>query len=181
MFMSCGSVIVRSNPPKAVPHKSLFRINGLGKAKLPANQKLVFKRLKSLVQLGHVPKHDDRSSRAWLYGKLLVTLLAQKLTPHRARYFPLGLPTLGVGDPVVPRVNSVSRSTRSSKLSNRKSPCSKRSIRGIRLHKLSCGKVAPPTASIGEMACLVKSLQGQPERAALQKRLLCRLVGLPRP
>jgi len=24
-------------------------------------------------------KHDDRSSRAWLYGKLLVTLLAQKL------------------------------------------------------------------------------------------------------
>jgi len=40
---------------------------------------LVFKRLKSVAQLGHVPKHDDRSSRAWLYGKLLVTLLAQKL------------------------------------------------------------------------------------------------------
>src|ERR1700722_17907155 len=40
---------------------------------------LVFKRLKSLAQLGHLPKHDDRSSRAWLYGKLLVTLLAQKL------------------------------------------------------------------------------------------------------
>jgi len=31
---------------------------------------LVFKRLKSLAQLGRVPKHDDRSSRAWLYGKL---------------------------------------------------------------------------------------------------------------
>src|ERR1700727_2874217 len=40
---------------------------------------LVFKRLKSLAQLGHVPKHNDRSSRAWLYGKLLITLLAQKL------------------------------------------------------------------------------------------------------
>lgn len=40
---------------------------------------LVFKRLKSIAQLGHLPKHDDRSSRAWLYGKLLVTLLAQKL------------------------------------------------------------------------------------------------------
>ena len=40
---------------------------------------LVFKRLKSLAQPGHLPKHDDRSSRAWLYGKLLVTLLAQKL------------------------------------------------------------------------------------------------------
>lgn len=40
---------------------------------------LVFKRLKSLAQLGHLPKHDDRSSRAWLYGKMLVVLLAQKL------------------------------------------------------------------------------------------------------
>jgi hypothetical protein len=40
---------------------------------------LVFKRLKSLAQLEHVPMRDDRSSRAWLYGKLLVTLLAQKL------------------------------------------------------------------------------------------------------
>jgi hypothetical protein len=40
---------------------------------------LVFKRFKSLVQLGHVPKHDDQSSRAWLYGKLFVALLSQKL------------------------------------------------------------------------------------------------------
>ncbi|MGB8060718.1 MAG: hypothetical protein WCF26_02330 [Candidatus Sulfotelmatobacter sp.] len=27
----------------------------------------------------HVPKHDDRSCRAWLYGKLLIALLTQKL------------------------------------------------------------------------------------------------------
>ncbi len=40
---------------------------------------LTFKRLKSIVQLGHVPKQDDQSSRAWLYGKLLVALLSQKL------------------------------------------------------------------------------------------------------
>jgi hypothetical protein len=40
---------------------------------------LTFKRLKSIVQLGHVPKHDEQSSRAWLYGKLLVALLSQKL------------------------------------------------------------------------------------------------------
>ena len=38
---------------------------------------LAFKRLKTLAQLGHLPKYDDRSSRAWLYGKLLVALLAQ--------------------------------------------------------------------------------------------------------
>jgi hypothetical protein len=40
---------------------------------------LTFKRLKSIAQIGHVPKHDEKSSRAWLYGKLLVALLSQKL------------------------------------------------------------------------------------------------------
>ena len=40
---------------------------------------LVFKRLKTIAQLGHLPKHDRRSSRAWLYGKLLVALLVQKV------------------------------------------------------------------------------------------------------
>ena len=40
---------------------------------------LAFKRLKSLAELGHLPKHDARSSRAWLYGKLFVALLTQKL------------------------------------------------------------------------------------------------------
>src|SRR5665213_1204312 len=40
---------------------------------------LTFKRLKSLAQLGHLPKYDAQSSRAWLYGKLFVALLTQKL------------------------------------------------------------------------------------------------------
>jgi hypothetical protein len=40
---------------------------------------LTFKRLKSIAQIGHVPKHDDQSSRAWLYGKLFVDLLSQRL------------------------------------------------------------------------------------------------------
>ena len=40
---------------------------------------LLFKRLKCLALIGHVPKHDARSSRAWLYGKLLVALLTEKL------------------------------------------------------------------------------------------------------
>jgi hypothetical protein len=40
---------------------------------------LTFKRLKSIAQIGHVPKQDEKSSRAWLYGKLFVALLSQKL------------------------------------------------------------------------------------------------------
>lgn len=40
---------------------------------------LSFKRLKSLAQMGHLPKYDAQSSRAWLYGKLFVALLTEKL------------------------------------------------------------------------------------------------------
>jgi hypothetical protein len=59
-----------------------------------------------------------------------------KIDPHRARPFPLGLCTLGRSDHIVHRGNSVSRFTRSRKLSSRTSPSSRRSIRGIRLHML---------------------------------------------
>ncbi len=45
---------------------------------------LVFKRFKSLAGLGHLPKHDDDSAEAWLYGKLLTALLAEKFI-HQAR------------------------------------------------------------------------------------------------
>jgi hypothetical protein len=51
---------------------------------------LAFKRLKSLVQLGHLPKHDAHSSRVWLYGKLLVALLTQKLIRLGRTFSPWG-------------------------------------------------------------------------------------------
>jgi hypothetical protein len=51
---------------------------------------LMFKRLKSIMHLGHVPKEDDRSSRAWLYGKLLVALLSQKLARVGSAISPWG-------------------------------------------------------------------------------------------
>lgn len=40
---------------------------------------LVFKRMKTLAGLGALPKHNEQSARAWLYGKLLIALLGQKL------------------------------------------------------------------------------------------------------
>ncbi len=40
---------------------------------------LVFKRLKTLGGLGTLLNHDEQSARAWLYGKLLILLLGQKL------------------------------------------------------------------------------------------------------
>ena len=51
---------------------------------------LTFKRLKSLAQLGHLPKYDAQSSRAWLYGKLFVALLTQKLVRTGRELSPWG-------------------------------------------------------------------------------------------
>jgi hypothetical protein len=53
---------------------------------------LTFKRLKSIAQLGHLPKYHDQSSRAWLYGKLLVALLAQKMARLGNSISPWGYP-----------------------------------------------------------------------------------------
>ena len=49
---------------------------------------LVFKRFKSLAGLGHLPKHDPTSARAWLYGKLLVALLTEKTLRHASAVSP---------------------------------------------------------------------------------------------
>jgi hypothetical protein len=51
---------------------------------------LIFKRLKSLAGLGHLPKYDEVSSRAWLYGKLLVGLLVEKLITQASVISPWG-------------------------------------------------------------------------------------------
>lgn len=51
---------------------------------------LAFKRLKSLAGLGHLPKHDPASSRAWLYGKLLIALLTEKMQRYSEAFSPWG-------------------------------------------------------------------------------------------
>ena len=51
---------------------------------------LVFKRFKSIAQLGHLPKHSDDSSKAWLYGKLFVALLTNKLIHYATSFSPWG-------------------------------------------------------------------------------------------
>ena len=51
---------------------------------------LVFKRFKQIAQLGHVPKHDPESAQAWLYGKLFVALLTEKLIQEAQALSPWG-------------------------------------------------------------------------------------------
>jgi hypothetical protein len=47
---------------------------------------LAFKRLKGLLKLGHLPKKDPDSARAWMQLKLLLALVIEKLCED-ARFF----------------------------------------------------------------------------------------------
>lgn len=51
---------------------------------------LGFKRFKSLAQFGHLPKSNARSSKAWLYAKLFVCLLTEKLVAKADSFSPWG-------------------------------------------------------------------------------------------
>ena len=51
---------------------------------------LVFKRFKQIAQLGHLPKQDEESSKAWLYGKLFVALLTEKVLAQARALSPWG-------------------------------------------------------------------------------------------
>jgi hypothetical protein len=51
---------------------------------------LAFKRLKSLLGAGHVPKSDDRSARAWMQAKLLTALLLERLLLEAKVFSPWG-------------------------------------------------------------------------------------------
>jgi hypothetical protein len=54
---------------------------------------LAFKRMKSLLQLGHLKKVDKEGARAWLQGKLLVACLIEKLILTAERISPWGYET----------------------------------------------------------------------------------------
>lgn len=53
---------------------------------------LVFKRLKSIIGLGHLRKYDETSAHAWLQGKLFVALLTEALLRYGETFFPWGYP-----------------------------------------------------------------------------------------
>ena len=56
---------------------------------------LAFKRLKSLLQAGHLPKHDPSSCRAWMQAKVLIALLTDKLILESELFSPWGYQLLG--------------------------------------------------------------------------------------
>lgn len=53
---------------------------------------LAFKRLKSIIGLGHLKKTDIEAAKAWIHGKLLVAFLIEALIGAGQSFFPWGYP-----------------------------------------------------------------------------------------
>ena len=53
---------------------------------------MAFKRLKSIIELGHLRKTDLEGAKAWLHGKLLVAFFIEALITAGERFFPWGYP-----------------------------------------------------------------------------------------
>jgi hypothetical protein len=62
---------------------------------------LAFKRLKSLLGAGHVPKSDDQSARAWMQAKILSALLIERLLLEANLFSPWGY-QLPQSEPLAP-------------------------------------------------------------------------------
>lgn len=61
---------------------------------------LVFKRMKSILGLGHLPKRDPLSAQAWLEGKLFTGLLIERMVRAAESFSPWGYPLAGPAQPL---------------------------------------------------------------------------------
>lgn len=61
---------------------------------------LAFKRLKSIMGLGHLKKTDLEAAKAWIHGKLFVAFLIEALIVCGERFFPWGYPLCESAAPV---------------------------------------------------------------------------------
>ena len=77
-------------PPPTIPAQLLDDVLILEWYRVRWQVELAFKRIKSLAGLGHLPKYDASSSRAWLYGKLLVALMTERMQRYAGAFSPWG-------------------------------------------------------------------------------------------
>jgi DDE family transposase len=61
---------------------------------------LAFKRMKSIMGLGQLPKLSEASARAWIHGKLFVALLIERLLDAAEHFSPWGYRLDAKAEPV---------------------------------------------------------------------------------
>jgi hypothetical protein len=93
-LLYCEYVMIFSTAPEPFTAQEILEIY-----RLRWQIELVFKRFKQLAQLGHLPKEDEESSKAWLYGKHFVALLTERLIQKAESFSPWGYDVAATSEP----------------------------------------------------------------------------------
>jgi len=84
----------------SVPAQALTAVEIMELYRLRWQIELAFKRLKSIMGLGHLPKWSDASCRAWIHGKLFIALLIERLLDAAEAVSPWGYRLVAVPQPL---------------------------------------------------------------------------------
>lgn len=69
---------------------------------------LVFKRFKSIARIGALPKYTDSSAMAWLYGKMFIALLIERISSRLGAFSPWrAMPCSGGAQKLVERIQGI--------------------------------------------------------------------------
>lgn len=80
-------LILTSVPKEQLPAKAVLELY-----RCRWQVELGFKRLKSLLAAGHVPKSSDASAKAWMQAKIMTALLLERLLIEARCFSPWGYP-----------------------------------------------------------------------------------------
>jgi hypothetical protein len=80
-------VIVMTSLPDEITSKEILELY-----RLRWQIEIAFKRLKSIFSLGHLPKKDPVSAKAWLQGKIFLAILTQTIDDESYLFSPWGYP-----------------------------------------------------------------------------------------
>lgn len=70
---------------------------------------IAFKRLKGIIDLGYLPKQDPDCCKAWLYGKMFVALLVERIFWVAESFSPWGYPISPIREKDVPVKKQMAR------------------------------------------------------------------------
>ena len=76
-------ILITTLPSDSFDLKSVLRLY-----RLRWQVELVFKRFKSVARIDALPKYTDSSAEAWLYGKMFVALLVERLSSRLGAFSP---------------------------------------------------------------------------------------------
>ena len=88
----CKYIVIGTSLPKTIRAELVLELY-----RYRWQVEIAFKRLKSLMLLGHLPKKDEQSCKAWLQGKIFTALLTNAVVTEGRFFSPWGYPLRSAG------------------------------------------------------------------------------------